>query len=136
MDEWDHKSNHEERNFLLEKIFAALDAEGRTLVFLSGDVHCAAAFKLQHQNYRKANVFQITSSAISRMPAGMAVSAGIAKSGTLSGHEKVQFEHLFSHSEDKNFAIFHVNNSASVTVDLCWPGGTEGEAVIKTIQLK
>jgi len=105
-------------------------------VFLSGDVHCAAAFRLQHKIYRQANVYQITSSAISRMPAGQAVSAGIAKSGTLSGNDNVQFEHLFSHSEDKNFAIFHVKNSDSITVDLCWPGGTEGEAVIKTIELE
>ncbi|RON34435.1 hypothetical protein BK661_10170 [Pseudomonas frederiksbergensis] len=136
LDEWDHPTNHDERNFVLERIFAALNAEGRTLVFLSGDVHCAAAFRLQHQNYRKANVFQITSSAISRMPAGPAVSVGIAKSGTLSGNQNVQFEHMFSHSEDKNFAIFHVKHSESITVDLCWPGGTEGEAVIKTIQLE
>jgi len=136
MDEWDHPSNHVERNLLLEKIFAAFDAEGRTLVFLSGDVHCAAAFRLQHQIYRRANVYQITSSAISRMPAGQTVSGAIAKSGTLSGNDNVQFEHLFSHSEDKNFAIFHVKNSDSITVDLCWPGGTEGEAVIKTLELK
>ncbi|MEX5669048.1 hypothetical protein ABFV57_29700, partial [Pseudomonas neuropathica] len=66
---------------------------------------CAAAFRLQHQIYRKANVFQITSSAISRMPAGLAVPVGIAKSGTLSGNQNVQFEHMFSHSEDKNFAF-------------------------------
>ncbi len=135
-DEWDHRSNHDERNFLLENIFAAFNDEGRTLVFLSGDVHCAAAFRLQHKNYRNSNIFQITSSAISRMPAGLAVSAGIAKSGTLRGNKNVQFEHIFSHSEDKNFAIFHVRNSESITVDLCWPGGTEGEAVIKTIQLE
>ena len=136
MDEWDHPTNHDERNFLLEKIFAAFNDEGRTLVFLSGDVHCAAAFKLQHKNYRKTKIFQITSSAISRMPAGQAVSVGIAKSGTLDGNNHVQFEHMFSHSEDKNFAIFHVKNSKSITVDLCWPGGTEGEAVIKTIALE
>ncbi|CAM3839343.1 alkaline phosphatase D family protein [Aeromonas bestiarum] len=136
MDEWDHWTNHDERDFLLDKIFEDFNAEGRTLVFLSGDVHCAAAFRLQHRTYRKANVFQVTSSAISRMPAGFTVSAGIAKTGTLNGNDNVQFEHIFSHSEDKNFAIFHVRNSSSITVDLCWPGGTEGEAVIKTIQLE
>jgi len=135
MDEWDHRTNHAERNFILEKIFSTFDAEGRTLVFLSGDVHCAAAFRLQHRNYRKANVFQVTSSAISRQPAGSATAIGIARSGTLNGNKNVEFSHLFSHSEDKNFAIVHVRDNASVTVDLCWPGGDGGEAVIKTLRL-
>ncbi|WP_194790355.1 alkaline phosphatase D family protein [Pseudomonas sp. UFMG81] len=136
MDEWDHPTNHDERNYLFEEIFKVLDADGRTLVFISGDVHCAAAFRLQHRNYRKANVFQVTSSAISRMPVGLTASPGIAKSGTLSGNDNIQFTHLFSHSVSKNFAIFHVTDSESVTVDLCWPGGTEGETVVKTIALK
>lgn len=135
LDEWDHPDNHEERNLLLDSIFSALNDGGRTLVFISGDVHCAAAFRLQHRTYRQANVFQITSSAISRMPAGLVASGGIANSGTLNGNDDVQFSHLFSHSQDKNFAIFHVKDSDSITVDLCWPGGEQGETVIKTIAL-
>src|SRR3546814_2187468 len=104
MDEWDHSKNHAERNLLLDCIFQTLDKRGKTLVFISGDVHCAAAFRLSHNKYRKARVYQVTSLAISRMPAGQLASAGIANSGKISGHTSIYFEHLFSHSADKNFA--------------------------------
>lgn len=136
MDEWDHSSNHAERNLLLDRIFQTLDKSGKTLVFISGDVHCAAAFRLSHNKYRKASVYQVTSSAISRMPAGQFAGGGIANSGKISGHTSIYFEHLFSHSEDKNFAMFHVTGGASASVDLCWPGGTQGEAVVKTLRLR
>ncbi|QGA48447.1 alkaline phosphatase D family protein [Pseudomonas brassicacearum] len=136
MDEWDHSSNHAERNILLDSIFPALDKSGKTLVFISGDVHCAAAFRLSHDKYRKASIYQVTSSAISRMPAGQFAGTGIANSGKINGHDSIYFEHLFSHSEDKNFAIFHVAGGASASVDLCWPGGSQGEAVVKTLRLR
>ncbi|MEN2394533.1 alkaline phosphatase D family protein [Pseudomonas halotolerans] len=136
MDEWDHRKNHAERNLLLECIFQTLDKSGKTLVFISGDVHCAAAFRLSHNKYHKASVYQVTSSAISRMPAGQLASGGIANSGKISGHTSIYFEHLFSHSEDKNFAIFHVTGGASASVDLCWPGGSQGEAVVKNLRLR
>ncbi|UZE24712.1 alkaline phosphatase D family protein [Pseudomonas sp. B21-056] len=136
MDEWDHSTNHTERNLLLDAAFQALDKGGKTLVFISGDVHCAAAFRLSHNDYRKASVYQITSSAISRMPAGQLAGGGIASSGRISGHASIYFEHLFGHSEDKNFAIFHVTGGASASVDLCWPGGAQGEAVVKTLRLR
>lgn len=134
-DEWDHTSNHKERDLVLEAMFKSLAAKGKTLVILSGDVHCAAAFRLHHDKYKSGNLFQITSSAISRMPAGQISSIGIANSGQLTNNKKIYLEHVFSHTEDKNFAIIHIANGTSISVDLGWPGGTEGESVIKTIHL-
>ena len=69
MDEWDHKSNWSERAVLLRNVFDRLDSQGKLLVFLSGDVHCASAYRLTHERYRKARAYQLTSSAISRKPA-------------------------------------------------------------------
>ncbi|HEK1684216.1 TPA: alkaline phosphatase D family protein [Pseudomonas putida] len=136
MDEWDHPTNHAERDHLLEVIFKTLDKHGKTLVFISGDVHCAATFRLSHGQYPNASIYQVTSSAISRMPAGQMASSVIARTGTLYGNDAVYFEHLFSHSEDKNFALFKVAADGSASVDLCWAGGTLGETVIKTVRLR
>lgn len=136
MDEWDHPSNHADRDHLLEQAFKALDKRGKTLVFISGDVHCAAAFRLSNAKYPNASICQVTSSAISRRPAGKMASSVIARSGTLYNNDEVYFEHLFSHSEDKNFALFKVGAGGALTVELCWPGGEQGEAVVKSIRLR
>lgn len=135
MDEWEHRSNHSERNVLLETVFSALEERGQTLVCLSGDVHSAAVFRLSHAKYRRAKIVQVTSSAISRMPAGKLAAIGLADSGTMAGHEQVHQDYVFGHTDDKNFAMLRVMSDQSATVDLHWPGGTEGESVIKSIVL-
>ena len=134
-DEWEHGSNRYERNQLLDIIFSALEIKGKTLVFLSGDVHAAAVYRLRHKKYRNAKIYQVTSSAISRMPAGELAALGLAGTGTMEGNADVHQESLFGHTSDKNFAIIHIGDDQAVTVDLHWPGGTEGESVIKSIAL-
>lgn len=132
-DEWEHCSNHAERDDLLDAVFAALEEGGKTLVFLSGDVHAAALFRLSHKQYRRAKVFQVTSSAISRMPAGKFAKTLLAGSGMMN--ENVHQEHLYSHTDGKNFAILQIKKDQTVVVDLHWLWGTENESVIKSIAL-
>jgi alkaline phosphatase D len=134
-DQWEHETNHGERNILLDLVFATLNNPGQTLVFLSGDVHGAAVFQLRHMQFRQAKVFQVTSSAISRMPAGKLASIGLADSGRMVGNDNVHQDKLFGHTDNKSFAILHVGNDQPPVVDLQWPGGIEGESVIKSIVL-
>lgn len=63
-DGWEHETNWTERNRLLTAVFSRSHATERPVVFLSGDVHIAGAFKLYHQAYPKARVHQLTSSGI------------------------------------------------------------------------
>ncbi len=88
-DEWDHESNYSERDKMLDQVFAYSREGGKPIIFLSGDVHCAAAFKLTRsgEGNSKAKVFQFTSSAITRPPAPKIVSLMVLESGKL-GHNK------------------------------------------------
>lgn len=140
MDEWGHESNHWERNALLEAVFKHADTSGKKIVFLSGDVHCASAFRLRHKSHPAAKVFQVTSSAISRKPAPGISKIGIASGGRMDGNDKVSFERLYAMAGYKNFAMFHVRltdsaDTTEVLVDLCWPGGEEHEVTHKRLNL-
>ena len=64
-DEWEHESNWIERDVVLDAVFTASEQHGRKIVFLSGDVHLGAAFRLMDVKHPKASVHQLTSSAIS-----------------------------------------------------------------------
>jgi len=87
-DEWDHESNFKERDKILDLVFNYSKTSDKPVIFLSGDVHCAAAFKLTRRgNNSNAKVFQFTSSAITRPPAPKISSAFILSGGKL-GHEK------------------------------------------------
>jgi alkaline phosphatase D len=63
-DEWEHKSNWPERNVILDACFDMSETKGKPVVFLSGDVHVAAAFKLFRRTQPGARVYQLTSSGI------------------------------------------------------------------------
>jgi len=87
-DEWDHESNYKERDKILDLVFQYSRQSGKPVVFLSGDVHCAAAFQLTRRGGDAvAKVFQFTSSGITRAPAPKISTAMMLKSGKL-GHEK------------------------------------------------
>ncbi len=60
-DSWEHSAHDIERKELLDAVFAAA-ARGLRPVFLSGDVHIAAAFRMQRG---AETVYQVTSSALS-----------------------------------------------------------------------
>lgn len=139
MDEWDHQSNWSERAVLLRNVFDRLDSQGKLLVFLSGDVHCASAYRLTHERYRKARVYQLTSSAISRKPAPSASMLGISAGGELKGSKGVFGERLFALTGNKNFSLLRVRRQAGgqyeVAVDLCWPGEEAGSTIRKRLIL-
>ncbi len=63
-DNWEHESNWKERNKLLELVFNFSQETQRPVVFLSGNVYMGAAFKISHQQFPTAKVFQLTSSPI------------------------------------------------------------------------
>ena len=139
MDEWGHETNWTERNQLLETVFRQIDKSGRKLVFLSGDVHCASVFRMQHRKFPAARVYQVTSSAISRKPAPKISLIGISSGGAMDGNKDVSCERLYALTGAKNFAMIHVvvdpGNDAEIIVNLHWPGGEEGEVTKRRVVL-
>lgn len=140
MDEWGHESNRWERNQLLDALFARIANKNLPVVFLSGDVHCASAFRLRHRRYPSAKVYQVTSSAISRKPAPRISQLGIWSGGDMDGHAEIFCEQLFALAGNKNFALVRQRPDElgvlnQITVDLCWPGGEEGELAKKRLAL-
>lgn len=137
MDEWGHETNWNERNQILEQVFSQLKNGNKTLIFLSGDVHCASIFRMHHKSYRGAKVYQLTSSAISRKPAPAISYLGITNGGTMAGNDKIYSERLFALAGNKNFSILRVRQNESgvqtVTADLYWPSGDSGEITKKQI---
>ncbi|MDJ0853096.1 MAG: alkaline phosphatase D family protein [Myxococcota bacterium] len=63
-DHWDHESNHVEVLRMLDTLFAAAERTERPLVFLSGDVHVGAVFRIRSERHPDARAFQVTSSGI------------------------------------------------------------------------
>jgi hypothetical protein len=65
---------------------------------------------------------------------------GITSGSTLAGCTDIRSERLFALTGNKNFAMMKVRqldtDHDEVTVDLCWPGGEEGEVTRKSIVLK
>lgn len=72
-DEWDHESNYQERNLLLDEMFSTSHKLGVPVAILSGDVHVGAAFELASNEFPRSRVYQLTSSAITycKVPKGM-----------------------------------------------------------------
>jgi len=68
-DEWDHEFNYKERDKILDLVFKYSEKSGKSVIFISGDVHCSAIFQLSRPAQKKAKVFQFTSSGITRPPA-------------------------------------------------------------------
>lgn len=141
MDGWEHQSNHVERRALLERVYSSLGKLATPVVFLSGDVHSAGVFRLQHKDYPAAKVFQVTSSGISRVPAPESLKAAISVGGELTGMPKVRFERWYAMAGAKNFALFSVRpsldgNQTEVLVELHWPAGQDGEVTKRRVVLK
>ncbi|MBK8484643.1 MAG: alkaline phosphatase family protein [Saprospiraceae bacterium] len=77
-DEWGHRSNEVERNWLLNLVLNASHERKQKIVFLSGDVHSLSVFKITVENkFKKACVYNITSSGISRKPAPLILQKSI-----------------------------------------------------------
>lgn len=64
-DHWEHPVHRDERDEMLKAVFEhSHENDGRRVVFLSGDVHIAAALKLYSNRFPDAQVYQATSSGI------------------------------------------------------------------------
>nr|VFJ48093.1 MAG: alkaline phosphatase D [Candidatus Kentron sp. FM]VFJ48751.1 MAG: alkaline phosphatase D [Candidatus Kentron sp. FM]VFK09439.1 MAG: alkaline phosphatase D [Candidatus Kentron sp. FM] len=150
MDEWSHKTNHEERNLFLDAVMSCSNSHKVPITIISGDVHCASAYRLTNtERYPDARIAQVTSSPISRKPNPSIAGALVAKSGDVvtvdigDGKKErkgpVYQKRLFSKSGVNNYAAFSVsqdrNNATQVIVDFYWPGEDDGEIVRRTIEL-
>lgn len=136
-DEWEHESNWDERDHLLDLLFDYSQARGKRVVFLSGDVHVAAAFRLTRESAPKARVYQLTSSGITYAKApGRLLQLAVRKSGEIT-HEKDEngeplgptttFSrlHVFP---DNNFGLIHATKKGPGGLDLSWDlYGSTGE---------
>lgn len=139
MDEWGHKTNHKERNKLLTAVFRASKKHKVPITFISGDVHCASIYEISKPEvYPESEVYQVTTSPISRKPASKLSTIGYQKSGPLPGMDGVFCEQLYSQSGVNNFAVFRVGDDLSgskLAVDYYWPGDEDGEVYSATIDL-
>jgi len=82
-DEWEHDSNWDERNQILDATFDLSESAGKPIVFLSGDVHVAAAFKLFRKTRPAARVYQLTSSGITYAAAPPGLKFAVRENGEL-----------------------------------------------------
>ena len=139
-DEWEHKSNYEERDHILSKVFEFSHENKKPVIFLSGDVHIGAAFKLARKGKPEAKVFQLTSSAITYCKApGWLLKLAVRKRGELNGcSDRTTFTrlHVF---EDNNFGFVR-RTKKDGRLNLSWnlygSTGREDEVVrLKRIQL-
>ncbi|MDL4861673.1 alkaline phosphatase D family protein [Halomonas elongata] len=107
MDEWGHETNFEERNQVLDLLLKFSDRHQVPVVVLSGDVHCASAFRISHSDkYKKARLFNVTSSAVSRHPASSLSDFIMQGSADISGYNGY-FEKLYSVAGKNNFAFIN-----------------------------
>ncbi|HSR66434.1 MAG TPA: alkaline phosphatase D family protein [Acidobacteriota bacterium] len=136
-DEWEHESNWRERDQLLDAIFKVSHEQKKPVVFLSGDVHVAAAFSLSQRKYPEARVYQLTSSAISYNTGliGRGLKLVVHEEGKLVSHprkeeehEEVYFQALHAAFEKNNFGVATVEDGR-VRWDLYGSSGEEDRIV-------
>ena len=105
-DTWEHRSHDSERKALLKILFKAAN-RGIRVSILSGDVHCAAAFKLI-DDATGASIYQLTSSGISYTQsrlAGWILSQSTANRGF--SDDGYRFERLFLYTKN-NFSLIRI----------------------------
>lgn len=139
-DEWEHDSNWTERDRLLDAVFRQSNASKRKVVFLSGDVHISASFKLFHRDFPDASVHQLTSSGITYAAlsplARQGLRLSVAKRGTLGYPDAVPIErrvHFTTlHTFQKNhFAIVRYSKlGQSISFDV-FGATTDSGAITK-----
>ena len=108
-DEWEHNSNWEERDKLLDALFKYSHSSGVKVIFLSGDVHIGAAFKLYRKNTPNASIYQVTSSAITYASApGRLLQLATKERGQLGGSKNATVTYF------SRLVVFNRNNYAIV----------------------
>ncbi len=143
-DQWEHETNWEERDALLDAMFKAAHAHGKSFYLLSGDVHIGAAFRMTHKNYPDTEVYQLTSSAITYdLPwaKATALAWAVKNRGFLQRDEEnsepnVAFQLLMEPCKTNNFALINVQKNDQDKVEVNWDlyGSTEQDATVTKLQ--
>ncbi|WDE02789.1 alkaline phosphatase family protein [Thalassomonas viridans] len=123
-DEWEHESNHKERNKMLDMVMQFSQQQGSTVTFLSGDVHCASVYRISSKHYLHARVFNATSSGISRKPNKQYTEALMAKDGKMTGSDHYKITCLNNFAGKHNFMTVTTDffgQETEINVDLHWP---------------
>lgn len=138
-DEWEHESNWDERNRLLDEVFEFSHQTGKPVVFLSGDVHIGAAFQLHRRGKENARVFQLTSSGITYCKApGKVLRLITRENGDMAGipdGSRTWFErlHIF---DDNNFGFLRTQTGEDDAVNISWDLYGKGERPGELVRLK
>jgi len=133
-DEWAHESNWQERNTMLDAAFKYSQANKRRVIFLSGDVHIGAGFRLSRADQPAARVYQLTSSGIT-YPVPPLLKLAVREAGSLGDAElmppekRTVFQILHPPFARNNFGIVSARQRAKDDVDITWNlyGGTGEE---------
>lgn len=145
-DEWAHESNWVERNKLLDAVFKYSQTRKNRVMFLSGDVHLGAAFRLTRSGQPAARVYQLTSSSIT-YPIPPLLKLAVSSAGKLGDTDNVDpksrtaFQILHPPFARNNFGIISIKSGAENDVNISWNlyGGTgeEDEIVrLKEVRLE
>ncbi|KAA3606787.1 MAG: alkaline phosphatase family protein [Planctomycetota bacterium] len=146
-DGWEHESNWEERDWLLDQVFQISHQRKQTVVILSGDVHVGASFRLTRRAHPDAKVYQLTTSAITYCKSpGRLLRLAVAnrgeleyrKKGTPSPTKRVQFHRLGKVFTANNFAMVGVNIPAQGEAELYWDlygAGEESDELVRLNRL-
>lgn len=143
-DEWEHESNWVERDVLLDAAFAAAEANGKSLYFLSGDVHIGAAFRMTHKKYPDASIYQLTSSAITYDLPWAKASAlalvvrdkGLLQRDAEHSEPDVAFQLLMEPCKTNNFALINVQRNDQGKTEVRWDlyGSAEQRATVTKLE--
>lgn len=143
-DEWEHESNWVERDVLLDAAFAAAKDNGKSLYFLSGDVHIGAAFRMTHKKYPDATIYQLTSSAITYdLPWAKASTLalivndrGLLRRDKENSQPNVAFQLLMEPCKTNNFAIINVQRNDQGKTEVNWDlyGSAEQRATVTKLE--
>lgn len=146
-DEWEHESNWEERDKILKKVFKLSHDTGKRVLFLSGDVHIGAAFRLSRKNRGNARVYQLTSSAITYYLSDLrrnALELIVRKNGVLGAKKGAEEKNLTKFSlfhifKQNNFGIIRVKKNGASVPDVSWElygNNSVEDMVVRTKTLK
>ena len=146
-DEWEHESNWTERDKILDAVFDFSVNSKKKVIFLSGDVHLGASFKLTRDSHKAAQVYQLTSSGITYAKAPTTLLKMTVKDNGYLGyfkkdkngdkivtHNKTKYNKL-NLCDSNNFALIRAVSDGT-HVKVCWDlyGSTDDEGEV--IKLK
>ncbi len=135
IDEWGHETNIDERNELLEAICKTSHDSAIPITFLSGDVHCASAFRIRSTKYDKANVMNITASGISRKPAHWVLKYLVEGDGNMFMNDDIKLEREFRMVGKNNFLTLEITDDDEFSIKANIHYGQESDTMLQKYQI-